>query len=82
MIPAEGLLPDLRAWAQQVAAALSEGFCPEGHPLAEGSGRWGLCRTCGMTWRALPESVTYRMIGVHPPDRGTTVDLRTGYMWF
>jgi hypothetical protein len=82
MIPMEGLRPDFRAWAQQVAAALAEGFCPEGHPLAEGGGRWGLCRTCGMTWTVHPESVTYRVTRGRWAGQETAVSLRTGFVYF
>lgn len=53
-----------------VAASLAEGFCPAGHRLAVGNGRFGTCHACQMTWTAYEHG--YRWGSISGPDLQTT----------
>lgn len=46
-----------------VRGALSEGFCPEGHPLSDGGGIWGSCDTCRTTWTVTVPGYSHRSYG-------------------
>jgi len=47
----------------RVTAALAEGFCPEGHLLTYGGGKWGSCTTCHLGWATCPVGYTRRALG-------------------
>jgi len=47
----------------RVRTALSEGFCPAGHKLSHGGGKWGSCGRCATLWTVTGRGYTYRHLG-------------------
>ena len=56
-------LPQFHMDIEHVHACLAEGFCPAGHKLSHGGGRWGSCDRCATLWTVTVPGYTYRRYG-------------------